>query len=289
MLGGCADPGSGQARSPSRRTSYGVRLAGSRPSTTTIAKWWPYRSQVGVRCPSTSTSQARSVSTQTVAVRLVDVAQDGSDDDLGALGGGLGWGWPGLGSRTLGSHHVCRLRVRKLDRRPAVRPVPGGAAVAGGARRLGPGAAAGRQPEPPRPVEPARRRSARRPAADDPRLRRRRRGRRRQRGRRARGDQLAGLERRRDPRPQAHPAVREAPGHVRRRGRRAAAQPGAQAGRAQLRGGRLPAHRVADGVPDAVHPQRPGARARRCSCRAPAVGWRPRWSRSGPPRATGCG
>ena len=58
--------------------------------------------------------------------------------------------------------------------------VPGG---------LGPGARPRRQPQPPRPLEPARRRAARRAAADDPRLRRRGRRRRRPRGRRPRRDQ----------------------------------------------------------------------------------------------------
>ena len=100
---------------------------------------------------------------------------------------------------------------------------------------LGAGARAGRAPEPPRPVDPARRRPAGRAAADDPRLRR------------ApgvdddgnevvvhaviatpagRGDETL------DPKRLA--AVRAAPGHVRRAGRRAAAQPRAQAGGAVL-------------------------------------------------------
>ncbi len=34
----------------------------------------------------------------------------------------------------------------------------------------------------------------------------------------------------------------------------------AQAGVAVVRGGRVPAHRVADRLPDAVHPERPQAR-----------------------------
>ena len=67
-----------------------------------------------------------------------------------------------------------------------------------------------------------------------------------------------------------------------------AAQRGAQAGLAVLRGGRLPADRLADGVPDALHPGRPqgrrhGARAGRRRRR------RHRADRAGPRRrACGC-
>ena len=99
----------------------------------------------------------------------------------------------------------------------------------------------------------------------------------------------AGLARRRDARPEAVPAVREAPGDVRRRGRRPAAQPRPQAGGAKLRGGRLPADGVVDGVPDAVHPARGCSPATRSSCRAPAAGSRRRWSRWARRRATACG
>ena len=55
-----------------------------------------------------------------------------------------------------------------------------------------------------------------------------------------------------------------------------APQRGAQAGVAVLRGGGLPADRLADGVPDALHPGRPQARATRVLVQGPAAGWRPR-------------
>ena len=60
--------------------------------------------------------------------------------------------------------------------------------------------------------------------------------------------------------PQSAPVVREASRDARRAGRGAAAQPRAQAARAHLRGGGLPADGVADRLPDAVHPRprRPG-------------------------------
>ena len=45
------------------------------------------------------------------------------------------------------------------------------------------------------------------------------------------------------------------PGRARRARRRAAPQPRAQAGRALVRGGRLPADGVADRLPDALHPR----------------------------------
>ena len=66
--------------------------------------------------------------------------------------------------------------------------------------------------------------------------------------------------------PQRSLLSRAAPGHVRGRGRRAAPQRRAEAGVAVVRGGRLPADRVADGVPDALHPGR--AQARRHGARA---------------------
>ena len=61
--------------------------------------------------------------------------------------------------------------------------------------------------------------------------------------------------------PAAVAAVRALRRDVRRAGRRAPAQPGAQARRAVLRRGRLPADGVPDRLPDAVHPGRdePGA------------------------------
>ena len=66
-------------------------------------------------------------------------------------------------------------------------------------------------------------------------------------------------------------------------------QPAAQAGRAVLRRGRLPAHRVAHRLPDAVRPVRACGRARPCSSRAPAAASRRRSSCSAAPPATGCG
>ena len=48
-------------------------------------------------------------------------------------------------------------------------------------------------------------------------------------------------------------------------------QPGAQAGVAVVRGGRLPAHGLAHGVPDAVRAGRPASPASTCWCRAPAA------------------
>ena len=55
-----------------------------------------------------------------------------------------------------------------------------------------------------------------------------------------------------------------------------AAQPRAQACGAVLRGGRLPADRVADRLPDAVHPVRRCSPATPCWCRAPAAASRRR-------------
>ena len=69
------------------------------------------------------------------------------------------------------------------------------------------------------------------------------------------------LARRRDAGPEALDPVRAAHGHVRRAGDRAAAQPRPQAARAVVRAGGVPADRVADRVPDALHPR--GAAARR--------------------------
>ena len=56
---------------------------------------------------------------------------------------------------------------------------------------------------------------------------------------------------------------------------------------AVLRGGRLPADGVADGVPDALHPARRAARATPCWCRAPAAASPPPRSCSAAP--PGCG
>ena len=82
-------------------------------------------------------------------------------------------------------------------------------------------------------------------------------------------------------------ALRAPPGHLRRPGRRAPAQPRPQARLALLRGGGLPAHRVADRLPDALRAgrlqarrdgARPGRRRRRRH-RAHHPG-----ARGGPPR-----
>ena len=61
-----------------------------------------------------------------------------------------------------------------------------------------------------------------------------------------------------DPKP--HPALRAPPRHAGRAGRGAAPQPGAEAGGPQLRGGLLPADRLADRLPHALRPLRPEAR-----------------------------
>ncbi len=128
---------------------------------------------------------------------------------------------------------------------------------------LGDGHRQGRLAEPPRPLVAARRGAPRGGAADDPGLRRRgvRRG--RQRGGRARRHQRPRLEGRRDLRPEALAALREVPGHVRGPGGRPAPEPGPQAPVADVRGGRLPADRVAHGVPDAVHAGRSQGRRHR--------------------------
>ena len=68
------------------------------------------------------------------------------------------------------------------------------------------------------------------------------------------------VDRGRDPGPEAVAAQRALPGHAGRQGRGPAAQRGAEAGLAELRGGRLPADRVADRLPDALHPGRAQAR-----------------------------
>ena len=56
-------------------------------------------------------------------------------------------------------------------------------------------------------------------------------------------------------------------------------QRAAQAGRAELGGGSLPADRLADRLPDAVHARAAPGPVRPCWCRAPAGEWRPRRSR----------
>ena len=102
----------------------------------------------------------------------------------------------------------------------------------------------------------------------------------RQRGRRARRDQRPLLAWRRDPRPATLPAQRALPRHLRGQGDGADLQRRAEAGVDELRGGRVPAHRVAHRVPDALHPgwaearrerARPGRR-RRCGDRADHAG-----------------
>ena len=102
--------------------------------------------------------------------------------------------------------------------------------------------------------------------------------RRRHRGDRARGHRRPrGGRRRRDARPGRTLLSEMHPGHARRDGRGAAAQPRPQAGGAHLRGG-VPADRVAHGVPDARSTKSGCASGTRCSCRAPAAASRPRRS-----------
>ncbi len=130
-----------------------------------------------------------------------------------------------------------------------------------------------------------------RPAADGPRLRRRRHRRGRQRGRRARRDRRPGRRRRRrDPRPRGGRCCPSCTtGTLAEQVVVPAPQRRAEAGRALVRGGRLPADGVAHRVPHALHPVRRCSRATRCSCRAPAGEWRPRRSCSAAPRASGSG
>ena len=78
--------------------------------------------------------------------------------------------------------------------------------------------------------------------------------------RRARGDLATRLDGRRDPRPEAVAALRAHQGTFAEQGRRAPPQRGAQARLAVVRGGRLPADRLAHGVPDALRPGRPQGR-----------------------------
>ena len=98
-----------------------------------------------------------------------------------------------------------------------------------------------------------------------------------------------GLGGRRDARPQAHAAQREAPGHDGREGGGARAQRAAQARRAVVRRGRLPGHGVADRLPDAVREVRACGPARRCWSRARPAVCPPRWSAWARRRASGCG
>ncbi|CAA9216724.1 MAG: Alcohol dehydrogenase, partial [uncultured Blastococcus sp.] len=142
---------------------------------------------------------------------------------------------------------------------PAVRAGGRGPPGAGGARGLDDDPGEGRVAEPPRPVQPARGRAAGGEDADDPGLRRGRHRRGRQRGRRPRGDLQPRLAGRRDAGPQALAALGGPSGNARRAGRRPEAEPAAQAGRPLLRRGRLPAHRLAHRLPDALRPVRPPA------------------------------
>ena len=127
--------------------------------------------------------------------------------------------------------------------------------------------------QPPRPVLAARGRAQAGAAADDPRHRRRRPRRGRQRGRRARGDQRARAgtgDETFDPKRSLLSERHQ--GAMAERVAVPAPQRRAQAGLAVVRGGGLPADRLADGVPDALHPRRaeagrdrarPGRRRRR--------------------------
>ncbi|CAA9469662.1 MAG: Alcohol dehydrogenase, partial [uncultured Solirubrobacteraceae bacterium] len=150
-------------------------------------------------------------------------------------------------------------RLRRPDRpgRPALRPRGRRAPRARGPRGLDLGHRPGHLAQPPRPVVAARGGPAGRPAADDPGLRRGGRRRGRAGGRGPRGRLRSRVEGGRDDGPQAVAALRAPPGDARRARRGAAAQRRAQARRAVLRGGGLPAHGVAHRLPDALHPGRP--------------------------------
>jgi hypothetical protein len=167
----------------------------------------------------------------------------------------------------LAVHHygrvrACRLRRPYRPRRPAVRPRGGGTPRPRGPRRLGARRRPRRGAQPPRPVVATRCGPRRRRPPDDPRLRRRRGRPGRERGRRPRRDRRPRRGRRgRDARPEAVPAEREVPGNARRAGDGPQAEPRPEAGRAVVRRGGLPAHRVAHRVPDARDP-RPAARGR---------------------------
>ena len=105
--------------------------------------------------------------------------------------------------------------------------------------------------------------------------------------------------RRRDVRPEAVAALRASPGHHRRAGDRAEAQRRRQARVAVVRGGGLPADRVADGLPHALHPRRAQGRRHRAGAgrrrrrghradhagagrRAAGAGHQPRRGQAGP-------
>ena len=118
-------------------------------------------------------------------------------------------------------------------RRPARQPRGGRPARARRARRLGDRRGQGRLAQPPRPLLPAGHRAAGGPRPDDPGHGRRRHRPGRQRGRRPRRRRRPGLARRRDAGPDPHAALRAAPGHAGRAGRRPAAQPRPQAGGAR--------------------------------------------------------
>ena len=142
------------------------------------------------------------------------------------------------------------------------------------------------RPQPPRPVDAARAsasRADRLPIVLGCDGAGRRRG--RQRGRRPRRDRRPRRRRRRrDARPAALAALRGPRRHARRAGRRAAPQPGAQAGRAVVRGGRLPAAPRGSPRTGCSSPAAACSPAARCWSRARAAASRPRRSCSaGPP------
>src|SRR4051794_2588767 len=97
-LGGKADRSGGQAFTPSRGTWDGGALPGSRSSTTTSAEGWPPPPNVRDRRPRTSTSQARSVSTHTVADTGSTCRSSGPSRRAGGFGSDgmpLAWRTPG--------------------------------------------------------------------------------------------------------------------------------------------------------------------------------------------------
>ena len=149
------------------------------------------------------------------------------------------------------------VRHGNRPRCPAGRPGDRRAPRARTAGRLDPRPRPRGVAQPPRPVDAARRRRPPGAPRHAPGDRRGRGHRRRARGDRPRGPRLGGARRRRDARPGPAPAQRS---RCQRRACPTRCGPGAQSGpqarEPELGGGRLPAHRLPDGVPDAVYPRR---------------------------------
>ena len=179
------------------------------------------------------------------------------------------------------SGDALRLRRPPGPRRSAQRAGGRRAARARGPGGLDDRAGQGGRAQPPRPVVAAWRRAPGEGAADDPGLRRRRDRRGRQRGRRPRRRRVGRLARATR---RSTPSARCSPRGTRARwpsGSPCRGQPDPQARGALLRAGRLPADRVADRLPDALHPRggharldraRPGRRAAASPPRAIALG-----------------